>query len=152
MRREFITAGRSTLRVLWIRGFALWITHAVDYGPVGPVDYASRARCGLGGARRGGGWLRPHTHQAGLSPARFTSCGCPLGAHGVSSAFGRMGYFSCLCRGASAGFGVSPSFVGRAFVEACPLMPQEREALRERCRGTSPPAAPLIVMRLHRTC
>ena len=40
-------------RMLWITGFALWISqrfvlgriyplaaHAVDYGPVGPVDYA----------------------------------------------------------------------------------------------------------------
>ena len=79
------------------------LAHAVDYGPDGPVDYARGARCGLRGfatvdfpalrARahlstldgavdewiregRGGGSLRPHTPKAGLSPARFASCGC----------------------------------------------------------------------------
>ena len=59
----------------------LWITRAglaVDYGPAGPVDYARGARCGLVEC---GGWLRPHTPQAGLSPARSASCGCSYGAH-----------------------------------------------------------------------
>ena len=51
----------------------------VDYGPVGPVDYASLWISGLG---RCGGWLRPHAPQAGLSPARYASCGCFSGAHG----------------------------------------------------------------------
>ena len=36
---------------------------------------------------RGGGWLRPHAPQAGLSPARFASCGCFSGAHGRSGLF-----------------------------------------------------------------
>ena len=74
------------------------LAHAVDYG-LRPVDYASQCSlwisqpCGLGriypwltplwirGLRRSGGWLRPHTPQAGLSPARFASCGCSFGAH-----------------------------------------------------------------------
>ncbi len=44
---------------------------AVDYG-LRPVDWWIR------GVGSGGGWLRPHAPQAGLSPVRFASCGCFL--------------------------------------------------------------------------
>ena len=160
---DYASGARCGLRCCASVDYAsLWISQPFGLGRIYPH---AGAPCGL--RERGsqwitmlricglvecGGWLRPHAPQAGLSSARFASCGCSSGAHGVSSAFGRMGYFSCLRRGASAGFGVSPSFVGRAFVEACPLMPQEREALRERCRVTPHPAAPLIGMRLCRAC
>ena len=95
---------------LWITHLTvLWITGLRPCGLrcCASVDYACRARCGLrlqsslwitlaglavdydathlwisGLGRRCGGWLRPHTPQAGLSPARFASCGCSSGAHG----------------------------------------------------------------------
>jgi hypothetical protein len=77
----------------YARWCVLWITRAVL-----AVDYDAShlwisQPCGLGriylgftlwisGVGRGGGWLRPHTPQAGLGPARFASCGCSSGAHG----------------------------------------------------------------------
>ena len=54
------------------------LSHAVDYGPAALWITMLRI-CGLVEC---GGWLRPHTPQAGLSPARFASCGCSSGAHG----------------------------------------------------------------------
>ena len=114
------------------------LAHAVDYGPDGPVDYASGARCGLCGfatvdfpalrarahlsgstvlwirEERGGGLLRPHTPQAGLSPARFASCGCSFWCSRVQLTVLWITWLRSVdewIRGP--GFGVSPSFVGR---------------------------------------
>ena len=73
----------------------LWITHAgaccgLRFAVLA-VDFpALRARAHISaslwirGLRRSGGWLRLHTPQAGLSPARFASCGCSFGAHKVT--------------------------------------------------------------------
>ena len=82
----------------------LWITHAGACcgfpSPAGSGAYIRASPCGLRtlgravdydashlwirGLGRCGGWLRPHAPQAGLSPARFASCGCSFGAHKVA--------------------------------------------------------------------
>ena len=66
--------GLRSQGLLWITGFALWITMLRICGLV---------ECG--------GWLRPHTPQAGLSPARHASCGCSSGVHGGCGGEGREG-------------------------------------------------------------
>ncbi len=65
----------TMLRICGLRASHLWISQHFGLGRI----YPHLRCCGLVEC---GGWLRPHTPQAGLSPARHASCGCFSGAHG----------------------------------------------------------------------
>ena len=57
-----------------------------------------------------GAGFAPTPPQAGLSPARFASCGCSFGCSRE-----RLRPVDEWIRGLGAGFGVSPSFVGSLY-------------------------------------